>query len=293
MNSPLVSIIVPCYNQAEYLSDALDSVLSQTYVNWECVIVNDGSSDNSEQTALYYCSKDKRFKYIKQNNQGLAQTRNNGIKESKGTFILPLDADDKIGESYIEIAVTRFIEHPETTLVYCKAELFGTINQPWELPEYNYYSMIWGNSIFCTAMYKRCDYDKTIGYNPNMKYGYEDWDFWLSLLNENSIVYQINKVLFFYRKKNTSMATTITSSKKEESYKTLIKNHEKIYLQNLYKIIEYKDNYEKMIKEAQLSSIIMSSDEYKIGSMITKRFKHIGNLIIKIGNCRSKKRITL
>lgn len=283
MTSPLVSIIVPCFNQAEYLSDAIDSVLSQTYNNWECIIVNDGSTDDTEQTALRYCNEDKRFKYIKQENQGLAQSRNNGIKESNGVFILPLDADDKIGEKYLELAVSRFIEHPETTLVYCKAELFGITNKLWVLPYYSFSDIIWENSIFCTAMYKRSDYNKTIGYNPNMKYGYEDWDFWLSLLNEKSIVYKIDDILFFYRQKKSSMTTT-TSIKKKELYKTLIDNHKNLYLPYINYLIEYKKDHEELKTANNLLSNIMSSDEYRIGTMITKRFKLIGKLIIKIGN---------
>lgn len=285
MTKPLVSIIVPCYNQAEYLPDALDSVISQTYINWECIIVNDGSTDNSEQIALQYCKKNKRFKYIKQGNHGLAQTRNNGIKESTGVYILPLDADDKIGEKYVELAVSRFIEHPETSLVYCKAELFGITNRPWTLPEYRFSEIIWENSIFCTAMYKRSDYNKTVGYNPNMKYGYEDWDFWLSLLNEKSIVYQINDTLFFYRQKNSSM-TTATSIKKKELYKILIDNHINLYLPYLNNLIEYKNGYDELKVAYGLLSNIMSSNEYRIGTMIAKRFKLIGKLIIKIGNNR-------
>lgn len=285
MTSPLVSIIVPCFNQSEFLSEALNSVKSQTYTNWECIIVNDGSFDNTEQIALDYCNDDIRFKYFKQHNQGLAQTRNNGIRNSNGTFILPLDADDRIGETYLELAVNKFLEHPETTLVYCKAELFGKKNQPWVLPKYNYNDILWENSIFCTAMYKRSDFDKTIGYNPNMKYGFEDWDFWLSLLTKSSIVYQIDNTLFFYRQRNISMTTT-TTIKKNELYKTLINNHKDLYLPYITNLIELKKEHEELKNAYQLLSNIMSSDEYRIGTMITKRFPFLGKLIIRLGNRR-------
>ena len=91
---PKVSVIVPCYNQGEYLADALESVLYQTFTDWECIIVNDGSSDNTEEVANKFCELDKRFKYISQTNQGVSAARNNGIKASSGTYILPLDGDD-------------------------------------------------------------------------------------------------------------------------------------------------------------------------------------------------------
>ena len=99
--SKLVSIIVPCYNQAYFLSEALESVLNQTYSNWECIIVNDGSPDNTKTVASKWCDKDKRFNYVEKKNGGLSSARNAGIAISKGEYILPLDADDIIHESFL------------------------------------------------------------------------------------------------------------------------------------------------------------------------------------------------
>lgn len=79
MDKGKVSIIVPCYKQAEFLPETLDSVLSQTYSNWECIIVNDGSPDNTEEIAKIYQSKDTRIKYLFKNNEGIAIARNTGI----------------------------------------------------------------------------------------------------------------------------------------------------------------------------------------------------------------------
>lgn len=166
----MISIIVPCYNQAKYLPETLDSVLAQTYEDWECIIVNDGSPDNTEEVAKDYCDKDSRFKYAYKENGGLADARNFGIKASMGEYILPLDSDDKIAPTYIEKAIRYFELHTDTTLVYCKADRFDGKNEPWSLPEYNYENLLWGNSIFCSAIYRRADYDKTNGYNTNMKF---------------------------------------------------------------------------------------------------------------------------
>ncbi len=91
---PLVSIIVPCYKQAQYLPDALQSVLTQTHTNWECIIVNDGSTDNTESVATEWVTKDNRFKYIKQENTGLSSARNTGLRVAMGEYIQLLDADD-------------------------------------------------------------------------------------------------------------------------------------------------------------------------------------------------------
>jgi glycosyltransferase involved in cell wall biosynthesis len=86
----LVSVIVPCFNQAQYLGEALQSVLAQTYTNWECIIVDDGSPDNTERVASKFVKLDNRIKYHKKQNGGLADARNYGINKAKGEFILPL-----------------------------------------------------------------------------------------------------------------------------------------------------------------------------------------------------------
>ncbi|RYX81126.1 glycosyltransferase family 2 protein, partial [bacterium] len=90
----LVTIITPCYNYGKFLAEALDSLLLQTYSNWECIIVNDGSIDNTDEVALQYTAKDQRFKYINQKNGGLPNARNSALKIAQGKYIQLLDADD-------------------------------------------------------------------------------------------------------------------------------------------------------------------------------------------------------
>lgn len=274
MNQPLVSIIVPCYKQAEYLSETLDSVLDQTYQNWECVIVNDGSPDNTEEVAKLYLEKDQRFKYVCQNNQGLSSARNTGIANSEGTYILPLDADDLIGSSYLEKAIKHFDDFPETKLVYCKAETFGKENVYWDLPPYDYEKIIWDNCIFCSAVYRRSDYDKTTGYNLNMVHGYEDWDFWLSLLKKDDKVYRIDEVLFYYRVKEVSMVTELANHL-QENLVQLYNNHPEIY--DPYKeklVIFYKEREIIPVLRNELDRI-RHSYAYRLGKFLLKPFSWI------------------
>ncbi len=226
--NPLISVIVPCYKQADLLPETLESVIAQTYSNWECVIVNDGSPDNTEEVAMLYCEKDTRFKYVWKENGGLASARNFGIRNSLGDYILPLDSDDLIGSTYMELAMNHFKDNPETKLVYCKAQKFGTENGLWELGDYDYNMMLWANIIFCTCFYRRSDYNETSGYNTNMKYGYEDWDFLLSLLKPEDKVYCIPEVLFFYRMKQKSMVKSM-GPKMEYTLKQIGKNHQDVY----------------------------------------------------------------
>ena len=101
----LVSIIIPTYNRLNSIEVALRSVLEQSYQNWECIIVNDGSTDDTDSIASKWSGSDERIVYIKQANGGVANARNNGVAKSKGEFILPLDADDYISSNYIETCV--------------------------------------------------------------------------------------------------------------------------------------------------------------------------------------------
>ena len=264
----LVSVIIPCFQQGIYLAETLDSVLNQTYSNWECIIVNDGSTDNTHPVASEYCNKDTRFQYLEQSNLAQSAARNNAIHASKGELILPLDADDIISPTYMEKAVEHFTDHPETKLVYCKAMQFGAINGPWNLPEYNYDSFIWINSIFCTAFFKRSDFDKTSGFNTEMHHGFEDWDFWLSLLDKYSIVYQIDEYLFHYRKKNQSM-DSISHQHMREIYNTIYYNHKDIYEPYFQNIIEYHNSSLLFEEEAHNAILkVKSSKSYRLGYFI-------------------------
>src|SRR6185437_10688188 len=121
----LVSVIVPCYNYAHFLGEVLDSVLAQTYSNWECIIINDGSPDNTEEVALDYCAKDRRFKYFYKKNGGHSSARNYGIKQSNGKYIMPLDADDILDPKYLKEAVSKIESDENIKLVTAHVQHFG------------------------------------------------------------------------------------------------------------------------------------------------------------------------
>ncbi|MHB1105161.1 MAG: glycosyltransferase family 2 protein [Lutibacter sp.] len=216
-NNCLVSIIVPCYNQAQYLDEALQSVLDQTYTIWECIIVNDGSPDNTEEIAKKWVEKDSRFKYLFKENGGLSSTRNYGITHAIGEFILPLDADDKIATKYIELALYEFSINTNLKLVYCKAEKFGKETGEWKLNKFSLKNLASENMIFCSAFFKRKDWETIGGYDVKMVYGWEDWEFWIRLLKNGGQVKCLNSTNFFYRTNDNSM----TSQLKEENFKYL------------------------------------------------------------------------
>jgi glycosyltransferase involved in cell wall biosynthesis len=254
---PTVSVIIPCYNQGQYLDEAVDSVLNQTYQDFEIVVINDGSTDLKTLDIIKGYNKPKT-KVIHTDNQGLAQARNNGIKASKGKYILPLDADDKIGNIYIEEAVKILDTQEKIGIVYCEAELFGDQTGKWKLPDYRFPDILLGNVIFCSAFFRRSDWEKTSGYNSNMIYGWEDYDFWLSILELGREVYCIPKVLFFYRRHAETMSKRMDREHFIYSYSQIFKNHQALYASNISTVFAamadaWKNNDELIHKLQQLS----------------------------------------
>lgn len=107
VNSPGVSIIIPCYNIAPYIAQCIDSVLAQTYADFELLLLNDGSSDGTLQICEQFAAKDNRITVYTHANRGVSYTRNRGIREAKGDFVMFIDGDDNVESDYIESHVVN------------------------------------------------------------------------------------------------------------------------------------------------------------------------------------------
>ena len=237
VQGPTVSVIIPCYNQGRYLDEAVQSVLGQSYQDFEIIVVDDGSTEQETNQILDNYNRPKT-RLIRTNNQGLANARNNGIAACSGKYILALDADDKIGGTYLEKAAHMLEDNESVGIVYCKAELFGEVSGAWELPAYRFPDILLGNVIFCSAMFRRLDWEKVNGYDPRMIYGWEDYDFWLSLIELGREIHCIPDTLFFYRKHSGSMIARMEREHAIFSFAQLVRNHSKLYLKNLPFLLE-------------------------------------------------------
>lgn len=243
---PKVSVIIPCYNQGIYLNEAVESVLAQTFDDLEIVIVNDGSDDPKtiEQCNSY---ENSRIKVITTLNQGLAAARNSGIAQAQGYYILPLDADDKIAPQYVSEAVNILEADPRTGIVYCQAKLFGAVEGDWQLPEYSLQEMLRDNIIFCTAMFKKENWESAGGYDTGMKYGWEDYDFWLSLIEKGLEVHQLKGRYFYYRVGPDSMVRSKEKSQKIEMFKRIFHRHQRLFSDHidiwLEQLLETREPY--------------------------------------------------
>lgn len=233
MSNFFVSIIVPCFKQAQFLDDSLQSVFEQTYQNWECIIVDDGSPDNVEEIANNWIKKDIRFKYIKKENGGLSSARNFGIENSLGEYVLPLDADDRIMSMYIELAIDAFKNEKDLKVVYCKAEKFGIDSGEWILPEFSLDNLARLNNIFCSAVYKKADWQMSGGYDKSLRDGLEDWEFWIAILKNGGLVKKINYLGFQYRIKSDSMITNLIDAKRKKAYEYISVKHADFFVRQL------------------------------------------------------------
>ena len=215
----LVSIIIPCYNQAQYLPAALQSILEQSYTNWECIIVNDGSSDNTETIANDWCKKDIRFKYFFKENGGLSSARNLGLANSKGDFILFLDSDDFIAPEKLLLSVKSFMEDTSLDLVITdfNSVLGAKLVQlePFvKLADFTFnlenilhkWDLGFSIPIHC-ALFKK-DSVGDIRFNEKLK-AKEDWLFWIQFFKSDSRTLYINQPLVTYRMHEDSMTKNV------------------------------------------------------------------------------------
>lgn len=196
MTQPLISIIIPCYNYAVFLPDAVKSVCDQTYVNWECLIVDDGSTDNSKQVAEELATTHPRVYYHYKTNGGLSSARNYGIELAKGDYICFLDADDLFDKEKLDKQFLSFARTPAVDIVYGKAMFFETGNR-----DQLYFNKTKGNitelsqftgsgdalvkllvekniTVVSAPLIKREVFLKTGGFDTSYK-SYEDWQFWM------------------------------------------------------------------------------------------------------------------
>jgi glycosyltransferase involved in cell wall biosynthesis len=257
--TPLISVIIPCYNYAHFLPEAIESVLNQKYSHLECIVVNDGSTDNTHEVASRFMAKDSRIKYVQQANQGLSAARNTGIGAAEGSYILPLDADDFISPDYAIKAVSVLEGSRNIGIVYCDAQFFGSSHTKFDLPPYSFPEILLANRIFASAFFRKQDWATCGGYRTNMKLGWEDYDFWLSIIEMGREVHKIPEVLFYYRQGHTSMRD-ITDKHQAQLYAQIAKNHPALYMDNIEFLFQtlltaQEDNidYKKTLREIKRS----------------------------------------
>ena len=198
---PRISVICPCYNNGKYVAQAIESVLAQTYNDWELVIVNDGSTDESEQVVMQYAATDRRIKYIRQENAGVSAARNRGVQEAVGEYICFLDADHWLDPECLKVSVTILGKQP-TCKLYCLKRIdvdddTGTKCEFVAYPGSYRNVLIYGMSI--TIVIRRNVFVAIGGFDESMRSGFEDWEFNVRFLDVDSKVIISDEALYYYQ----------------------------------------------------------------------------------------------
>lgn len=274
----LVSIIMPCYNDGKYMEEAVASVKSQTYPQWELIIVDDGS-DDEETVQIIKRMETEQIKVLHTDHIRPAGARNYGIRHADGTYILPLDADDRIDKTYIEKAVEMIESDSRIGVVYCEADMFGERNGKWNLPEYSFQSMLLDNVVFVTALFYRKDWERVGGFNSNMASGMEDYDFWLGILELGKEIRQIPETLFHYRIKPASRTTGFQADyiQMQAAYRQIYDNHKAFYE-------KHQEEYAKTLRDALIEQVALRMKYEKMFEQVQKYYQYplIGKIIKRV-----------
>ncbi|RTZ06496.1 glycosyltransferase family 2 protein [Flavobacterium bomense] len=272
----LVSIIIPCYNDAQYILQSVNSALNQTYPNKEVIVVDDGS--NAETKAVLKKLAPKITKLITQENQGQSTARNVGIKEAKGEYILVLDSDDYFEPTFCEKAVAIFESRKEVKIIssFVNRVIDDKIAHVFKPYGGNIKPFLSNNQATGSCMILKSDFLNVNGYDEKMRKGFEDWEFYIRLLKDGGEAFVIQEPLFNYRLRNDS--TTSKANKiKYDLLKYIYMKHQDLYKANYELFISHllnrieREETEKIKNTHRL--------EFKIGKTILKPFRWVKSVV--------------
>jgi len=209
MKKNLVSIITPMYNSGKFIKDTIDSVLNQTYEEWEMIIVDDCSTDISPEIVKSYIDSESRIKYIKTDeNRGVSNARNIALKNANGQYIAFLDSDDIWDKEKLEKQI-NFMKEKDCAISFTSYELIDEDNRKLNkivrvVPSIDYKTLLKGNVLGClTVIIDKSKLDFEIKMSGVR---HEDYVLWLSILKKGYLAYGMDEVLAQYRKSLTSLS---------------------------------------------------------------------------------------
>lgn len=205
-DSPIVSIIIPCYNTGEYLFEAIQSVIDSGFKEYEMIIINDGSSEKETLDILNKLDYPKT-KIIHQENKGLSAARNVGVQNSIGEILFFLDSDNRVKKGYFEKALAHFSSDSTIGVVYAKPFFFGDSTEiRFKVKPFNFNALLAGNFIDACSFVRRATFFEVDGFDEDRRIKIsEDWDFWVRIALTNWKFKMIDEPLFEYRIRKNSL----------------------------------------------------------------------------------------
>ncbi|NVN94417.1 MAG: glycosyltransferase family 2 protein [Bacteroidetes bacterium] len=275
-----VSVIIPCYNQAHFLPETLNSILNQKYSDWECIIVNDGSPDNTEEIALEWISKDKRFKYLKKENGGLSSARNIGLREAKGNFIQFLDSDDVIDSKKFEIQIKALQGTSENALSI--SDYFSSLENDLLSPHpKRYMSPCFSTNFFLNELISNWEIKLSIPphcflfksdlfkknnifFNETLP-NHEDWECWMNIFALKPEVKYINLKLVTYRIQSGGMCSNKALMK--IGYLRAIEIQKSKFVRNSIEYLLLANRYNKILFGLKYNNLKIAYEDTPLGRM--------------------------
>ena len=241
--TPLISVIIPCYNLGAYVDEAIQSVLAQTVQDFEILVLDDGSSDPHTVQLLANASWPHTTTF-RTANSGVARARNFLIQRSRGDFLCALDADDKLHPQYFERTLAAFEASPDLTFVASRLQMFGEQNliTPASL-QCDLPTLLTDCPLFSAALVVRSAVIAIGGYDEQMPaQGDEDWDLWISLLEAGHRGIILPDILFYYRRRAGSLCDTCTTGETHlRLVEYLTRKHDASFRAHLEEALLWKD----------------------------------------------------
>lgn len=227
-----ISIVIPSFNQGEYLEDSIESCYNQSYSPLEILVIDDGSSDNSLEIAQRYEFKEflgveSPVRVISTNNRGLPSARNTGIMNAKGDYVQFLDADDMLMENALA-RINQEIMQTNADIVAPSFKEFGKSDRDVILGGFTMDDLKLANRLGYFSCVRKSALLEVGGFSPKMKWGWEDWDLWFDLFKRGKTIAVIQEILIMYRVKEKSMIYE-ANQHAEELYAQIKKNHPTIF----------------------------------------------------------------
>jgi glycosyltransferase involved in cell wall biosynthesis len=225
--APKVNVVIPCYNYAGYVEEAIGSVLLQTYKDYVLTLVNDGSTDDSLSVLRRYEGR-PGVVVVDQANQGLSAARNAGISAVESLYVLTLDADDLILPTFLEKTVPLMESDSGLGFVYTYIAYFGDEHVLVRNHPYDFQVLKYDNFVNSCTLFRRDAWVMAGGFNTEMVYGCEDWDFWINVAKRGWPGRLVPEPLFLYRRHGVSMVSGVADNR-ERIVGQIRANHPEIY----------------------------------------------------------------
>ncbi|WP_167342342.1 glycosyltransferase family 2 protein [Nonlabens sp. SY33080] len=272
-----ITAVIPCYNDGKFIRQAVDSLLAQTLLPEQIIIVDDGSK--AETRKILRSINHPLVEIVYQENQGVCSARNNAIALASTDYICTLDADDYFEPTFLEKAHKIISTRANVAVVCCHYQRFGNNNLERDVIKPlggSVANFLVQNNGIASALFKKSCWEEVNGYDVSFDKGYEDWDFWISILKKGWNMYVIPEKLFNYRIKENSRDQVANANFDQELKLKIYSKHQDLYLlhaENIFAQLNFKNNLLKNTVSKTKNSL-----DYKIGASLLKPLRFVKSL---------------